>query len=209
MNELARLRGAQAPTASADMTALSAHCVCAAHPSEEEVGDFCTLLSLADRVLLANADPDTTAARLLGVCLDELGFPTEVLDAGTMHSVQRYDTVVVFCSSATDPDLMNLLQPVLQVGAVLLAVTVGGPSAFLRLADAALINPPSSSGALSEQDRPQVSFDLRSIIAVDAIRRDLVRRRHTVSSGLVTRQHRHLLDVSFPAVQLPERLPTQ
>jgi DNA-binding MurR/RpiR family transcriptional regulator len=190
------------------MTALVAHCVCAAHPSEEEVRDFCSLLSLADRVRLASADPDRAAARLLGVCLDELGFPTEVVDAGTMHSVQRYDTLVVLGSLATDPDLMNLLRPVLQVGAVLLAVTVGGPSALLRLADAALINPPSSRGGPSEQDRPQVSFDGRSIIAVDAIRRDLVRRQHTVSSGLVTRQHRHLLDVSFPAAQLPEQLPT-
>jgi D-arabinose 5-phosphate isomerase GutQ len=173
------------------------------------VRDFCSLLSLADRVLLASADPDTTAARLLGVCLHELGFLAEVVDAETMNSVQRYDTVVVLCGSATDRDLMDLLRPALQVGAVLLAVAVCRPSALLRLADAAIIIPPSSSDKPAVQDPPQVSFDLRSIIAVDAIRRDLVRRRCTANSGLATKQHRHLLDVSFPVTLLPGQLPTQ
>jgi hypothetical protein len=58
-----------------------------------------------------------------------------------------------------------------------------------------------SSGASSEQGAPQVSFSLMSIIAVDAILGDLAHRR-TASSTLATGQHRHLIDVSFPAALL-------
>lgn len=42
-----------------------------------------------------------------------------------------------------------------------------------------------SSGAASEQGAPRANFDLLSIIAVDAILRDLARRR-TTSSTLAT-----------------------
>jgi hypothetical protein len=94
MNRLARLRPAHTMAASADVAAVCADCACAARLSEEEVRDFCSLLSLADRVLLASSDADATAAQLLSVCLDELGFLAQVVDARTMHWVEPSHTVV-------------------------------------------------------------------------------------------------------------------
>jgi len=71
----------------------------ASSPDQEELRDFCSLLSLADRVLIASPDRDATAARLLSVVLEDLGFVAQVVDARTIHRVQRYDTVVAVCAA--------------------------------------------------------------------------------------------------------------
>jgi DNA-binding MurR/RpiR family transcriptional regulator len=176
MNPLARLHPGQMRAASAEL-APCADCACAAFLSQEEVRDFCSLLTLADRVLIAGPDAETTAAQLLTLCLDEYGFLAEIVDARTMQWVQPSDTVVAFWGSQTATALMDLLRPALEARAILLAVTVDQPSALLQRADAAITLPPlSNGGRYADQGSP--GFDLLSIIAVDAIRRDLTLRRH-------------------------------
>ena len=150
----------------------------ASSPDQEELRDFCSLLSLADRVLIASPDRDATAARLLSVVLEDLGFVAQVVDARTIHRVQRYDTVVAVCAAEADSGLIDLLRPALRARVVLLAVTVSRRSALLPLADAAVTVSAPAVGRLSaDQATSIVGFDLRLIVAVDAIRRDLDRRR--------------------------------
>jgi DNA-binding MurR/RpiR family transcriptional regulator len=152
----------------------------ASSPDEEELRDFCSLLSLADRVLIASPDGDATAARLLCVVLEDLGFIAQVVDARTIRRVQRYDTVVAVCAAEADPGLIDLLRPALQARAVLLAVTASRRSALLPLADAAVtVSAPAVGRLPADRATSSGGFDLRLIVAVDAIRRDLDRRRRT------------------------------
>jgi DNA-binding MurR/RpiR family transcriptional regulator len=154
---------------------------CSAYlPEEEELRDFCSLLSLADRVLIASPDADATAARLLSLVLEDLGLIAQVVDARTIHRVQRYDTVVAVCAAGVDPGLIHLLRPALQARAVLLAVTVSRRSALLPLADAAVtVSAPADGWLPADPSSPSGGFDLRLMVAVDAIRRDLDRRLRT------------------------------
>jgi DNA-binding MurR/RpiR family transcriptional regulator len=152
----------------------------ASRRDEEELRDFCSLLTLADRVLIASPDADATAARLFGVVLEDLDFVALVVNARTIHRVQRYDTVVAVCAAEADPGLIHLLRPALQARAVLLAVTVTRRSDLIPLADAAVtVSAPADGRPPSGQAASSVGFDLRLIVAVDAIRRDLDRRRRT------------------------------
>jgi DNA-binding MurR/RpiR family transcriptional regulator len=147
---------------------------------EQELRDFCSLLSLADRVLLASPDVDVTAARLLGLVLEDLGFIAQVVDDRTIHRVGPYDTVVAVCAAGVDPGLLDLLRPALQAKAVLLAVTVSRRSALLPLADAAItVCAPVIGWPSADPSSSRAGFDLRLIVAVDAIRRDLDRRLRT------------------------------
>jgi hypothetical protein len=149
-------------------------------PDDEELRDFSSLLSLAERVLIASPDADATAARLLGVILEDLGFVAQMVDARTIHRVEPHDTVVAVCAADADLGFMHLLRPALQARAVLLAVTVSRRSALLPLADASVTVSASAEGLLPAVQNPStVGFDLRLIVAVDAIRRDLDRRRRT------------------------------
>jgi DNA-binding MurR/RpiR family transcriptional regulator len=149
-------------------------------PDPEELRDLCSLLSLADRVLIASSDADAIAARLLGVVLEDLGFFAQVVNARTIPRVDPYDTVVAVCSAEVDPALIHLLRPALQARAALLAVTVSRRSALLPLADAAITVPGlPDGGPAAGQTAFSVGFDLRLIVAVDAIRRDLESRRFT------------------------------
>ena len=150
----------------------------ASSPDEEELRDFCSLLSLADRVLIASPDCDATAARLLSVVLEDLGFYAQMVDARTIHRVQRHDTVVAVCAAEADPGLIDLLRPALRARAVLLAVTVSRRSALLPLADAAVtVSGPAVGWLPADRATSSGGFDLRLIVAVDAIRRDLDSRR--------------------------------
>jgi DNA-binding MurR/RpiR family transcriptional regulator len=147
---------------------------------EEELRDFCSLLTLADRVLLASPDADATATRLLSVVLEDLDFIAQVVNARTIHRVQPYDTVVALCAAEADPALIDLLRPAIEAGAVLLAVTVTRRSDLLPLADAAVTVSAPAVGRLPADRATSIGgFDLRLILAVDAIRRDLDRRRRT------------------------------
>lgn len=152
---------------------------CAAYLlDQEELRDFCSLLSLAERILIASPDADATAARLLSVVLEDLGFVAQVVDARTIQRVQRYDTVVAVCAAEADSGLIDLLRPALRARAVLLAVTVSPRSALLPLADAAVtVSAPDEGWLPADPSSPSGAFDLRLIVAVDAIRRDLDRRR--------------------------------
>lgn len=146
--------------------------------SQEGVRDVCSLLNLADRVLVASPAADAVTARLLVVCLEELGFLAEVVDARSIHRVQRHDTVAVICGADSDPALIDLVWPAVQVQAVLLAVTASTHSALRGVADAVIAIPPSGTPACSAgagSSRPGV--DLGLFVAVDAIRADLDRRR--------------------------------
>ncbi len=147
---------------------------------EEELRDFCSLLSLAERVLIASPDTDATAGRLLSVVLEDLDFIAQVVNARTIHRVQPSDTVVALCAAEADTGLIHLLRPALQARAVLLAVTVTRQSDLLPLADAAVtVSAPAHGRPQSGHAASSVGFDLRLIVAVDAIRRDLDRRRRT------------------------------
>ena len=154
---------------------------CAAFlPDPREVRDWCSLLSLADRVLIASPDADATVAQLLTVVLEDLGFIAQVVNGRTIHCVDAHDTVVAVCAADVDPALIRLLRPVRSARAVLLAVTVSQRSALLPLADAAITVPARAHGGPpTDQASFSVGLDVRLIVAVDAIRRDLRRRRRT------------------------------
>jgi hypothetical protein len=86
--------------------------------------------------------------------------------------------VVVVCAADADTGLIDLLRPALQAQAVLLAVTVSRRSALLPLADAAVtVSAPADGRLPADQATSTGGLDLRLIVAVDAIRRDLDRRR--------------------------------
>lgn len=148
------------------------------YPDPEELRDVCSLLSLADRILLVSPEADATVARLLSVVLEDLGFHAHVVTARTIQRVQPIDTVVAVCAAEVDPALIHLLRPVLAARAVLIAVTVSRQRALLPLADAAITVPaPLDGGFPADQSSSRPGLDLRLIVAVDAIRRDLERRR--------------------------------
>ena len=168
-----------APAVAVDSAAGSTHGD-VVHPDPVELRDVCSLVSLADRVLLVSPAADSTVTRLLGVVLEDLGFHAQVVTAATVHLVRPCDTVVAVCAAEVDPVFIRLLRPVLVARAVLLVVTVSARSALLPLADAAITLPTlSGGGPLAGQPSPSMGLDLRLVVAVDAIHRDLERRRST------------------------------
>jgi len=66
-------------TASDERAALRSICACTVRISQEEVSDFCSVLSLADRVFVAGSADATTVAALFRLGLAEFGLmPTSL-----------------------------------------------------------------------------------------------------------------------------------
>jgi hypothetical protein len=59
-------------------------CACQVRISEEEVSDFCSVLSPADRVFVVGSADTATVARLFRLSLDDLGFVADLLDTATV-----------------------------------------------------------------------------------------------------------------------------
>ena len=144
----------------------------------EEVHDLCSLLHLADRVLVVSPDEDSIAVRLLALGLEELGLPTEVVSVRTIARVRPHDTVVVVCGAAPEAGMTALLAPVLQARAVLLAVTTSEAGDLASLADAVITLPVGPARAAPLGDRPPTELaDAAAVLAVGAVQRELRRRR--------------------------------
>ena len=79
-------------TASDERVALRGICACTVRISEEEVSDFCSVLNLADRVLVAGSADAMTVAALFRLSLAEFGFDAHVLDTATVRHVEPAET---------------------------------------------------------------------------------------------------------------------
>ena len=82
---------------------------------DQEVSDFCSLLMVADRVLVAREAEHPAPARLLAVCLAELGFAARIADCANLADVTPDDVVVVVDLTGSSA-LATQLQPALQSG---------------------------------------------------------------------------------------------
>jgi DNA-binding MurR/RpiR family transcriptional regulator len=142
----------------------------------EEVSDFCSLLMLADRILVAGEAEHTGPARLLTACLTELGFAAHMADCMTISDVTPDDTLIVVDVTGSDA-LWRLVKPALKVRPILLAVTAGTlfpPLAKQADATVSLPNwwPPSSR----DQHMYVTGLQLMCFLIVDAIRLNLLQR---------------------------------
>ena len=142
----------------------------------EEVSDFCSLLMLADRILVAGEAEHTAPARLLTACLTELGFAAHIADCMTISEVTPEDTLVVLDVTGSDA-LWRLVEPALKVRPILLAVTAGTPfSPLAKQADAAVTLPIWSPPSLRDQHMYVTGLRLLCFLIVDAIRLNLLQR---------------------------------
>jgi DNA-binding MurR/RpiR family transcriptional regulator len=151
-------------------------CACQVRISEEEVSDFCSVLSPADRVFVVGSADTATVARLFRLSLDDLGFVADLLDTATVCRVQPTNTVVAIAGPQVDGALVNIVGLVCDTRAVLLAVATHQSPMLLDRADAA-ITLPSTAGKESIEERPaEDSLDFMSLVAIHAVHRDLTRR---------------------------------
>ncbi len=134
-------------TASDGRVALRGICACTIRISEEEVRDFCSVLSLAGRVVVAGS-ADATLAPLFRLSLAEFGFDAHVLDTTTVGRVEPADTVVALAGSAL----------------------------LLRQADAAITVPWTAGSESMRKGSAEEVFELMSLVTTHAIRRELTRR---------------------------------
>ena len=142
----------------------------------EEVSDFCSLLTLADRILVAGEAEHTAPARLLTVCLTELGFAAYMADCMAISDVTPDDTLVVLDVTGSDA-LWRLVEPALKVRPILLAVTAGTPfSPLTKQADATVTLPIWSPPSSRDQHRYVTGLQLLCFLIVDAIRLNLLQR---------------------------------
>ena len=143
----------------------------------EEVSDFCSLLMLADRVLVAGEAEHTAPARLLTVCLTELGFAAHIADSMTIADVTPDDTLVVLDLTGSEA-LGRLLEPALKAHPILLAVTAGSLfSPVAKQADAIVTLPIwPSSPTLQDQHMYIAGLQLMCFLVVDALRLNLLER---------------------------------
>ncbi len=114
--------------------------------NDEEISDFCSLLLLSDRVLIAGDAEHMAPARLLTVCLTELGFSAHTADCMDSSEVTADDALVVFDLTGSE-SLWRLVEPALKARPILLAVAAGTlTSPVAKQADVAVTLPiwPSS-----------------------------------------------------------------
>jgi D-arabinose 5-phosphate isomerase GutQ len=129
-------------TASDERVALRGICACAVRISQEEVSDFCSVLSLADRIFVAGSADATTLAALFRLGLAEFfGFDAHVLDTATVRHVEPADTVVAIAGPQQDAALTDVVRIVGDTQAALLAVATHRTPLLLRQADAAITVP--------------------------------------------------------------------
>ena len=81
--------------------------------NDEEISDFCSLLMLADRVLIAGDAEHMAPARLLTACLTELGFSAHIADCMASSEVTAHDALVVFDLTGSE-SLWRLVEPALK-----------------------------------------------------------------------------------------------
>src|SRR5688572_31154956 len=89
---------------------------------DQEVSDFCSLLMVADRVFVAGEAEHPAPARLLALCLAELGFAARIAECANLADVTPDDVVVVVDLTGSSA-LATQLQPALQSRPILLAIT--------------------------------------------------------------------------------------
>ena len=164
-------------TASDERVALRGIGACTVRISEEEVSDFCSVLSLADRVFVAGSADATTLAALFRLSLHEFGFDAQVLDTTTVRHVEPADTVIAIAGPQPDAALTDIVRIVVDTQAVLLAVATQRTPLLLRRADAAITVPWTAGTESMRKESAEEVFDLMSLVAIHAIRRDLTRRR--------------------------------
>jgi D-arabinose 5-phosphate isomerase GutQ len=163
-------------TASDERVALRGICACAVRISQEEVSDFCSVLSLADRVFVAGSADATSLAALFRLGLHEFGFDAHVLDTTTVRHVEPADTVVAIAGPQPDAALTDIVRIVVDTQAVLLAVATHRTPLLLRRADAAITVPWTAGTESMRKESAEAVFDLMSLVTIHAIRRDLTRR---------------------------------
>jgi DNA-binding MurR/RpiR family transcriptional regulator len=142
--------------------------------SPGDVADVCSLLSVADRVLVANLAGAQRAACAMCSALTSLGFAVRSLTAAT--GIKRSDTVVVFAGPGVEDDDAGVVWPVVRSGAVLLVVTATTSPPPLRRADA-LVSIPVRLARYPRQREESFSrtaFDLMALIVVGAVECGLI-----------------------------------
>ena len=136
--------------------------------SPGEVADFCSLLSGADRVLLANLAGAQRAAYAMCSALTGLGFAVQSLTAAT--GIERSDTVVVFAGPGVEYDDAGVVWPVVRSSAVV-AVTATMSPPPLRRADASVSIPVRLARYRRQREESffRTAFDLMALIVVGAV----------------------------------------
>ena len=148
------------------------------HFSAQEVSDFCSLLFLAEQVLVVGTGRHEPAATMLATELSTLGYSVHGVER--LRTVAATDTVVVINGPA--PHQRSVLDPLLrsttETGAVLLAIAAEDCSAVLTLADAVITIPlPSPPGRTDDSLLACTAFDLLAALTVAIVGRDLAGRR--------------------------------
>ncbi len=148
------------------------------HISAQEVSDFCSVLSLAERVHIVGAGRTEPAMSMLAAQLTGLGYP--VYGAEWLTAVEASDTVVII-NGPPSPNQRSLLDPLLrpaiEAGAVLLAIATDGWSPVLTLADAGIAIPlPRPRGRANDRLLACAAFDLLVSLIVDVVGQDLAGR---------------------------------
>ena len=147
------------------------------HISTQEVSDFCSLLFLAEQVLVVGPGRSEPAATMLAAQLSALGYSVHGVER--LRTVEATHTVVVvtgpapYQQSVLDP----LLRPATETGAVLLAIAAEDCSAVLTLADAAITIPlPKPRKHTEGSLLGCTAFDLLAALTVAIVGRDLAGR---------------------------------
>jgi D-arabinose 5-phosphate isomerase GutQ len=155
---------------------LRGNCACTVRISEEEVSDFCSVLSLAGRVFVAGSADATTVAALFRLSLHEFGFDAHVLDTTTVCRVEPADTVVAIAGPQPDAALTAIVRIVVDTEAVVLAVATHRTAPLLGRADAAITVPWTAGSESMRRGSAEEIFDLTSLVTLHAIHRELTRR---------------------------------
>ena len=147
------------------------------HFSAQEVSDFCSLLFLAEQVLVVGTGRNEPAATMLATQLTALGY--SVHGVARLRTVEATDTVVIVNGPA--PDQPSVLEPLLrsatETGAVLLAIVAEDCSTVLTLADATITIPvPDPRGRADDSLLACTAFDLLAALTVAIVGRDLAGR---------------------------------
>ena len=147
------------------------------HISTQEVSDFCSLLFLAEQVLVVGPGRNEPAATMLATQLTALGYSVHGVER--LRTVEATDTVVIVNGPA--PHQQSVLDPLLrsatETGAVLLAIAAEDCSTVLTLADAAITIPlPNPRGRTDDSLLACTAFDLLAALTVAIVGRDLAGR---------------------------------
>ena len=97
-------------TTSDERVGLRGTCACTVRISREEVSDFCSVLSLADRVFVAGSADAMTVAALFRLSVYEFGSDAHVPDSTTVRHVEPTDTVVVIAGPRPDAALTDIVR---------------------------------------------------------------------------------------------------